>query len=932
MSSTNPTTNSPKPTNEQNPAKNPNSLKDNIKNNSKGIFGGLRGNKNTPPPPPPPLGNNNNGPNKNKPKFNLTWVYFGVLALLFIFVMSNSGTSAGGALMSYTKFQALMDSGYVENITVDKSEQELTFYIKQDAYDKLGKQELTSDGRYITNFPSVDAFDNYINLKKSEGKFTGFVKYENGGNGLWNIFWQIFPFAILIAFWILVMRRMGGGGSSGGIFSFGKSKAKLFEGGGDNANKITFKDVAGLSGAKQEVQEVVDFLRNPQKYTELGGKIPKGILLVGPPGTGKTLLAKAVAGEANVSFFSMSGSDFVEMFVGVGASRVRDLFEQAKHKSPSIVFIDEIDAIGRARSGKASIQSNDERESTLNQLLTEMDGFGANTGVIVMAATNRADILDKALLRAGRFDRQINVELPDLKERQQIFNVHLKPIKIDESVDVEMLSRQTPGLSGADIANVCNEAALIAARRKQEWVDKQCFLDAIDRVLGGLEKKTKVMTDSEKRTIAIHEAGHATISWFLQYSNPLVKVTIVPRGNALGANWYMPEERPVTTKEELLDQICGLLGGRAAEELFTGHICTGASNDLERVTKMVYGMISIYGMGKRMPNVNYYNFSDNSFSRPYSESTAQGIDEEVKELIEQEYNRAKKVLIQNSGGLQRLAQRLIDREVIYPADLEEIFGPRPWRSRSDEIFELNQKAGSTSSVDSDYGQTDFNDENAEIIRQKAINAVLEKQKKLMQQDDPEDDQPQAEVVEPMVEETVEPVVEETVEPVVEETVEDSTLDDPWAEFTRDPDKRENAEHSENSEISEKPESMTVDEIDGIDEIEEPSATTEKAISQGDLFSGDLFGSMEEDVGLEIDMNDLDNDVDIEKSEEPVEPEGPVELEVPSPEEKAVESQNEGNAETDPVLEDEGETITLVPGRKSLKKGRDYFEVVDDESE
>ena len=675
----------------------------------------------------------NNKDNKGNSKFNLTWVYIGLLALLFVMIFSNNGEKT--SKLPYNKFQECMDSGYVDNIFVNKADQELTFEIKKDYRLRIGESlPLDSKGRLVlmTNFPSLDKLDEFVQTTKDKGRFSGDVKYENGGSGFWDVFWQIFPFIFLIAFWIFIIRRMGGGGG-GGIFSFGKSKAKLFDGGKSGPDKITFKDVAGMYGAKQEVQEVVDFLKNPQRYTELGGKIPKGILLVGPPGTGKTLLAKAVAGEANVSFFSLSGSDFVEMFVGVGASRVRDLFQQAKQKSPCIVFIDEIDAIGRARSGKASIQSNDERESTLNQLLTEMDGFGANTGVIVMAATNRADILDKALLRAGRFDRQISVELPDLKERQQIFNVHLKPIKIDETVDVEQLARQTPGLSGADIANVCNEAALIAARRKQEWVDKQCFLDAIDRVLGGLEKKTKVMTENEKRTIAIHEAGHATISWFLQHANPLVKVTIVPRGQALGANWYMPEERPVTTKEELLDQICGLLGGRAAEEIFTGYICTGASNDLERVTKMVYGMISIYGMGQRMPNINYYNFSENAFSRPYSEATAQMIDEEVKELIQTQYERAKNVLLQHSQGLKELAQLLIDKEVIYPADLEKIFGPRQWRSRSDEIMELNQNLAEDANANNEEGPIDFADENAEIIRQKALAAVMEKQKRIQEQ-------------------------------------------------------------------------------------------------------------------------------------------------------------------------------------------------------
>lgn len=677
--------------------------------------------------------NNKSENNKNKGKFNPTWIYVGVLAFVFFSILTNNEEAT--VKINYTKFQECIDSGYVANIRIDKTEQELFFNFKPDSVQAASKhlpKEAMGKAVLVSNYPSVDKLEDFLERKRVVNKFLGEVKYENGGAGFWSVFLQfVFPFLIIILFWIIIMRRMGGG-SGGGVFSFGKSRAKLFEG-GNMKDKITFKDVAGLAGAKQEVQEVVDFLRNPQKYTELGGKIPKGVLLVGPPGTGKTLLAKAVAGEANVSFFSLSGSDFVEMFVGVGASRVRDLFMQAKAKSPAIVFIDEIDAIGRARSGKASIQANDERESTLNQLLTEMDGFGANAGVIVMAATNRADILDKALLRAGRFDRQINVELPDLKERQQIFNVHLKPIKIDESVDVEQLARQTPGLSGADIANVCNEAALIAARNRLGWVNKQCFLDAVDRVLGGLEKKTKVMTEAEKRTIAIHEAGHATISWFLQHTNPLVKVTIVPRGNALGANWYMPEERPVTTKEELLDQICGLLGGRAAEELFTGHICTGASNDLQRVTSMVYSMISIYGMGEKMPNVNYYDFAENSFTKPYSDYTAQLMDEEVKSIIEGEYDRAKRVIMQHSKGLQELAQRLIDKEVIYPADLEEIFGKRQWKSRSDEIMELNKNL--TIDNASQDGEQNFNDENEEIIRQKAIAAVLEKQKKQNSQDE-----------------------------------------------------------------------------------------------------------------------------------------------------------------------------------------------------
>ena len=484
-----------------------------------------------------------------------------------------------------------------------------------------------------------------------------------------------------------MLRRVGGGNSGGpmGIFNVGKSRARLVE--KDQADKVTFADVAGQAGAKQEVQEIVEFLKNPKKYTDLGGKIPKGALLVGPPGTGKTLLAKAVAGEADVPFFSMSGSDFVEMFVGVGASRVRDLFRQAKEKAPCIIFIDEIDAVGRARSNRAAMSSNDERESTLNQLLTEMDGFGTNSGVIILAATNRADILDKALLRAGRFDRQIHVDLPDVNERKEIFQVHLRPVKTDGSLDIDFLARQTPGFSGADIANVCNEAALIAARHDKESVGKDDFLAAVDRIIGGLEKKTKVMTAEEKRTIALHEAGHATISWLLQYANPLVKVTIVPRGRALGAAWYLPEERQITTREQMLDEMCATLGGRAAEELFTGHISSGAMNDLERVTKQAYGMIAYMGMGEKLPNLCFYNNEEYGFQKPYSDSTAELIDEEAKQMIARQYERAKDILQQHAEGHARLAQLLVDREVIFAEDVEKIFGPRPWASRTEELLE-----------------------------------------------------------------------------------------------------------------------------------------------------------------------------------------------------------------------------------------------------
>ncbi|MDD6951241.1 MAG: ATP-dependent zinc metalloprotease FtsH, partial [Parabacteroides sp.] len=519
------------------------------------------------------------------------------------------------------------------------------------------------------------------------------VSFEEGDDAMWSFLISFGPIILFVLVWIFLMKRMSGGagGGPGGVFSVGKAKAQLFD--KDNNPQVTFKDVAGLAGAKQEVEEIVSFLKNPSKYTELGGKIPKGALLVGPPGTGKTLLAKAVAGEANVPFFSLSGSDFVEMFVGVGASRVRDLFRQAKEKAPCIVFIDEIDAVGRARGKNANMNSNDEHENTLNQLLTEMDGFGSNSGVIILAATNRADILDKALLRAGRFDRQIHVELPDLNERKEIFGVHLRPIKIDDSVDAELLARQTPGFSGADIANVCNEAALIAARNNKKFVQKEDFMNAVDRIVGGLEKRTTVMTETERKRIAIHEAGHATISWKLEHANPLVKVTIVPRGKALGAAWYLPEERPITTREEMLDEMCSTLGGRAAEELYSGQISNGASNDLERVTKQAYAMVVYYGMSDKLPNINYYDSSGQEwgFTKPYSESTARIIDEEVQQIISEQYERAKKILAENAEGHNELANVLLEREVIYREDVEHIFGKRPWASRSEEILEKENK-------------------------------------------------------------------------------------------------------------------------------------------------------------------------------------------------------------------------------------------------
>ncbi len=543
--------------------------------------------------------------------------------------------------------------------------------------------------KVTTEIPSADKFDSRIQEWEASGAFTGEVKYERSSQ-FSSFLWSLAPIVLLVAAWFWIMRRMSGGGGGagggGGVFSVGKSKAMLFD--KNNANKVTFKDVAGLSEAKTEIEEIVEFLKNPSRYTDLGGKIPKGALLVGPPGTGKTLLAKAVAGEANVPFFSMSGSDFVEMFVGVGASRVRDLFRQAKEKAPCIVFIDEIDAVGRARGRNANMGSNDERENTLNQLLTEMDGFGSNSGVIILAATNRADILDKALMRAGRFDRQIYVDLPDLPDRVAIFKVHLRNIKTDDSLDIELLARQTPGFSGADIANVCNEAALIAARNNKPVVTKDDFSAAVDRIIGGLEKRSKITTVEEKRSIAIHEAGHATVSWHLQYANPLVKVTIVPRGKALGAAWYLPEERQITPSQVILDEICATLGGRAAEEVFLGRISTGAANDLERVTKQAYAMVVYYGMSERLPNLSYYDSTgqDYGFTKPYSNERAKIIDDEVSRIISEQYERAKDILRKHAEGHHKLTEVLINREVIFTQDVIDIFGERPWKSRTDEIL------------------------------------------------------------------------------------------------------------------------------------------------------------------------------------------------------------------------------------------------------
>ena len=629
------------------------------------------------------------------PKFNMGWIYAVVLITLCVFFFSGGGDALGGdasasQTATYTKFKQYVEKGYAKSVEVIKQDGVARMYVKpQNVRDVFGKtQQQTGKKPYVkTQYGSLDELTTYLDSAQQRGKVTD-VSFDNTkGNFFTDLLWQFGPLALLIFFWIFLMRRMNGGGAGGGVFNIGKSKAKMYE----KANEmgITFKDVAGQAGAKQEVEEIVEFLKHPQRYTDLGGKIPKGVLLVGPPGTGKTLLAKAVAGEAGVPFFSMSGSDFVEMFVGVGASRVRDLFRQAKEKSPCIIFIDEIDAVGRARAKNPSMGGNDERENTLNALLIEMDGFGTNSGVIILAATNRADMLDKALLRAGRFDRQINVDLPDLPERKEIFQVHLRPVKTDETVDIDFLSKQTPGFSGADIANVCNEAALIAARRNEKTVGQKDFLDAVDRIIGGLEKKTKIMTADEKRTIALHEAGHATVSWFCEHANPLVKVSIVPRGRALGAAWYLPEERQITTKEQMLDEMCSLLGGRAAEEICTGHISTGAMNDLERATKSAFGMVAYAGMSDTLPNICFYNNQEYQFQRPYSETTAKIIDDEVLKMINEQYARAKDLLKEHAEGHQQLAELLLSREVIYANDVENIFGKRPWQSRSQEIMEDN---------------------------------------------------------------------------------------------------------------------------------------------------------------------------------------------------------------------------------------------------
>ena len=639
-------------------------------------------------------------------RFNELWIYAIILAVLGGLFLWDSGFGESKTL-SWDEFQRVARNGAFSQITVDRGDKTATGQLTKQAADSifaqkspvLGRQQQRVEYTLTTEIPSVDRFSDFYD----QSGITAKVTYKESRSGLLTLLINIAPFIIIIIFWNFMLRRSAGGGgggmTGGGLFSIGKSKAQLYE---KEGNVVTFKDVAGLHEAKVEVEEIVHFLKNPAKYTQLGGKIPKGALLVGPPGTGKTLLAKAVAGEAHVPFFSLAGSDFVEMFVGVGASRVRDLFQKAKEKAPCIIFIDEIDAVGRARGKNNNLGGNDERENTLNQLLTEMDGFGTNSGIIVLAATNRADILDSALLRAGRFDRQIYVDLPDVHDRKEIFLVHLRPLKIDDTVDVDLLARRTPGFSGADIANICNEAALIAARAGKDFISREDFMNAIDRVVGGLEKKNKMTTEEERHSIALHEAGHATVSWFLKYANPLVKVTIVPRGKALGAAWYLPEERQITTTQALRDQMCATLAGRAAEEVFLGRISTGAANDLEHTTKTAYAMVAYYGMSDKLPNVNYYDMQGDGYgiTKPYSDRTAELIDQEAREIVRLEYERAKELLREHAEGLKALTQLLLDREVIYTEDVEHIFGKRAWVSRTEELILANEEAKSQSTEQS----------------------------------------------------------------------------------------------------------------------------------------------------------------------------------------------------------------------------------------
>lgn len=640
-------------------------------------------------------------------RFSIFWMY-AIIGMVLMGLFYFNDSSAEKPMNWQPDFKKLLVEGNVKHMWVyagdNKLEAELTEASAKQVFKDMAKVNY-SKARVVVQVPH-----NVFEDQMKSIPYTGILEYESG-SGIAGFLWSFGPVILLIVFWFILMRRMsrGGGDGSGGVFNIGKTKAQLFD--KEKGTNVTFKDVAGLQEAKTEVEEIVEFLKNPQKFTNLGGKIPKGALLVGPPGTGKTLLAKAVAGEANVPFFSLSGSDFVEMFVGVGASRVRDLFKKAKDKAPCIIFIDEIDAVGRARGKNPNMGSNDERENTLNQLLTEMDGFGTNSGIIVLAATNRVDILDKALLRAGRFDRQIYVDLPDLNDRKEIFMVHLRDVKIAPDVDVDLLSRQTPGFSGADIANVCNEAALIAARRSKEFVEKQDFMDAVDRIVGGLEKRSKITTEEERESIATHEAGHATISWHLKYANPLIKVTIVPRGKALGAAWYLPEERQITPEQALLDEICSLLGGRAAEDLFLGCVSTGALNDLERASKQAYAIVAYYGMSKSLSNVSYYDSTgqDYMFAKPYSEDRARMIDAEVTRVLSEQYERAKQILKEYEGGHHQLRDLLLTREVIFTEDVEHIFGKRKWASRADEIIKANEEKERQRSIaagDADKSETD----------------------------------------------------------------------------------------------------------------------------------------------------------------------------------------------------------------------------------
>ena len=654
-------------------------------------------------------------------RFNEMWFYGLILIALAVLFLYDGNVSVNKDL-SWNDFKRAATKQAFSEMTVDRGNNEVSAVIKRHMIDSVFSSAdlkgVNGDkSKLVTvksNIPSVDKFSDFYDQSGITAKLT----YTQSQTGFWGYLLSFGPTLLLVGFWFWMMRRsMGGSGSSGlgggGIFSVGQSKAKLHD---KNSMSITFADVAGLHEAKEEVEEIVHFLKNPNKYTQLGAKIPKGALLVGPPGTGKTLLAKAVAGEAHVPFFSLSGSDFVEMFVGVGASRVRDLFAKAKEKAPCIVFIDEIDAVGRARSNSQNLGGNDERENTLNQLLTEMDGFGSNSGIIILAATNRVDILDGALTRAGRFDRQIFVDLPDINDRKEIFTVHLKNIKTDSSLDLDLLARQTPGFSGADIANICNEAALIAARNEKEFVSRADFMNAVDRIIGGLEKKNAITTSEERRSIAIHEAGHAVVSWFLEYANPLVKVTIVPRGKALGAAWYLPEERQITTTQALLDQMCATLAGRAAEEIFLGRISTGAANDLERITQLAYAMVVYYGMSDKLPNVNYSKIQGDAYgiSKPYSNKTSELIDEEVNAIIAQQYQRAKDLLQEKAEGHKALSDLLLEAEVIYTEDVERLLGKRQWTSRADEIKAANEERGSKLTETESSTDSDNNEENCSL--------------------------------------------------------------------------------------------------------------------------------------------------------------------------------------------------------------------------